>query len=89
MSRFPGYLALNVGVAGSVRQARVGAVWVGRWDSSEPRLPDRRAFAPRVGRVGESRKVVRRWWTGVSQVASRYATGTLFRRTLNKVYIRY
>ena len=25
---------------------RVGAVWVGRWESSEPRLPDRRAFVP-------------------------------------------
>jgi hypothetical protein len=50
---FLGYLALSAGVAGSDRQARVGAVWVGRWDSSKPRLPDRRAFVTRVGRAGE------------------------------------
>jgi hypothetical protein len=48
-----GYLALSVGVAGSDRQATVGAVWVGRWESSKPRLLDRRAFVTRVGREGE------------------------------------
>ena len=50
-----GYLALRVGVAGSDRQARVGAVWVGRWESSKPRLSDRRAFVTRVGRAGEGK----------------------------------
>jgi hypothetical protein len=83
-----GYLALSVGVAGSDRKARVGAVWVGRWDSSKPRLPDRRAFVTRVGRAGESKIFGRRRWTGVSRVASNYAAGTVFRRSLGKVYIR-
>ena len=84
-----GYLALSVGVAGSDRQARVGAVWVGWWESSKPSLPDKRAFVTRVGRVGKRKIFVRRWRTGVSRVASSCATGTLFRRSLNKVYIRY
>jgi hypothetical protein len=60
---FSGYLALSVGVAGSDRQARVGAVWVGWWESSKPRLPDRRAFVTRVGRAGERKIFVRRWRT--------------------------
>jgi nicotinamide mononucleotide (NMN) deamidase PncC len=53
MNGFPGYLALSVGVAGGDQQARVGAVWVGWWESSKPSLPDRRAFVTRVGREGE------------------------------------
>jgi hypothetical protein len=83
-----GYLTLSVGVAGSDWKARVGAVWVGWWDSSKPRLPDRRAFVTRVGRAGESKIFGRRRWTGISQVASNYTTGTLFRRSLGKVYVR-
>jgi hypothetical protein len=36
----------------------------------------------------ESRIFGRRRWTGVSRVASNYAAGTVFRRSLGKVYIR-
>jgi len=34
---------------------RVGAVWMGWWESSKPSLPDRRAFITKAGRVGESK----------------------------------
>jgi len=87
MDVLSGYLALSVGVAGGDRQARVGAAWAGWWESSKRRLPDRRAFITRVGRVGESKDLARRWQTGVSRVASSCAAGTLFRSPLDKVYI--
>jgi hypothetical protein len=48
-----------------------------------PSLADRRAFVTRVGGVGESKGEI----LGVSCVASSYATGTLFRSLLGKVYI--
>jgi hypothetical protein len=62
VNEFPlGYLALSVRVAGSDRQAegweRYG--WDGAWESSKPRLPDRRAFVTRVGRVGERKNKFR------------------------------
>jgi hypothetical protein len=42
-----------------------------------------------VGGWGGRKKIfVRRWRTGVSRVASSCAAGTLFRRPLDKVYIR-
>jgi hypothetical protein len=49
MSFLPGYLALSVGVAERDRQAGVGAVWVGWWESSKTNQPGRRAFASSVG----------------------------------------